>query len=438
MVALENFGWVLVMIGVMIMIHELGHYWAARYFDVKIETFSFGFGPRLFGFRRGETDFRFSAILFGGYVKMAGEQPGEESTDPRSFLAKPRWQRLIIAFAGPWMNILLAVAILTGLYMHQFPKLPEASVPGVVGLVLPDSAAAKAGIQEGDRIVAIDGKRNPTWEDITLKEISSASLPIQVSVIRSGSEITLTVTPELDDRNGIGKAGWAEQADIQVGGVMAGLDAEKKGLRRGDILVSVNGHPIRSTYRLRELIKASEGRPVELVYSREGAENSIEVTPRLHEVEGQKSWMIGVNLEPRITFVQLGFGDAIVESVRANVRGATLIFQLLKGIVEQRMSAKTLEGPIRIAQLSGDAAREGLPTFLALMAMISLNLAIFNLLPIPVLDGGTIVVLLLEMTIGRDLSLRFKERVIQLGFVFLMMVVVFVIYNDISKIMPPG
>jgi regulator of sigma E protease len=438
MVALENFGWVLVLIGVMIMIHELGHYWAARYFDVKVETFSFGFGPRLFGFRRGETDFRFSAILFGGYVKMAGEQPGEDAVDPRSFQAKPRWQRLIIVFAGPWMNIVLAVAILTGLYMHQYPKLPEPAVAGVVGLVLPDSAAAKAGVKEGDQIIAIDGKQDPSWEDIIMKEIASANRELKLTVLRDGRRVNMTLTPELDDRNGIGRAGWAEQAEIQIGSVMAGMDAEQKGLRRGDILVSVNGQPIRSSYRLRELIKASQGKPVEVVYSRDGAHHTISVTPKLTEMEGQKTWMIGVGLEPRVTYVQLGFSEALTESVRHNVRSATLIFRLLEGIVQQRMSAKSLEGPIRIAQLSGDAAREGAAPFLGLMAMVSLNLAVFNLLPVPILDGGSILMLLMEMTIRRDLSLQFKETVMKLGFVFLMAVVVFVIYNDISKVMPPG
>src|SRR5271165_6744881 len=148
MVVLQNVWWLLVLIGVMILIHELGHFWAARFFDVRVETFSFGFGPRLFGFRRGETDFRFSLILFGGYVKMAGEQAGDESAaDPRGFMAKPRWQRMVIAFAGPFMNIVLAVAVLTGLFMVRYPKLPSVHSP-TVGYVLPDSPAAKAGIQE--------------------------------------------------------------------------------------------------------------------------------------------------------------------------------------------------------------------------------------------------------------------------------------------------
>ena len=185
-VILQNFWWFLVLIGVMIIIHELGHYWAARFFDVKVETFSFGFGPRLFGFRKGETDFRFAAILFGGYVKMAGEQPGDENAaDPRSFLQKPRWQRLIIAFAGPAMNILLAVTVLAGLFMVRFPKIPTTNSP-VVGYVVPDSAAAKAGIREGDRVVQIDNTSDPTWEDVGMKEVASAGHPLSVWIVRNG------------------------------------------------------------------------------------------------------------------------------------------------------------------------------------------------------------------------------------------------------------
>src|ERR1700716_1268167 len=181
----EDILWLLVLIGVMIMIHELGHFWAARYFDVGVEVFSFGFGPRLFGFRRGETDYRFSAILFGGYVKMMGEQPGEEdSGDPRGFMSKPKWQRLIIAFAGPFMNIVLAVGLLTGLFMVKYPKPTGPEQRGVIGQINKDSAAAKAGIREGDRIIAIDGEKNPTWEDIWIKELANAGRPLRVTVLR--------------------------------------------------------------------------------------------------------------------------------------------------------------------------------------------------------------------------------------------------------------
>ncbi len=435
MTIVDNILWMLVLIGIMIMIHEAGHYWAARYFDVKIDAFSFGFGPRLFGFKRGETDFRVSAILFGGYVKMGGEQPGEQNDDPRSFLNKPRWQRMIIAFAGPFMNIILAVGVLTGLYMVKYPKFPEAA-QGMVGLVMPNSPAAKAGIKEGDRVIALDGAANPQWEDIMLKEISSAGLPIELKLQRGPEQVSVTVTPELDPKAGVGSIGWAEQAEIQIGGVEKGMDAEKKGLQRGDTLLFANGQPIRSSYRLREIVRASQGKAVEVIYSRNGQQVTTSLTPAEHEYDGQKVWMIGVRLEPRVTYVKLPFGEALVESTRQNLKSATMIYSFIQRMIEGRMSPKSLEGPIRIAQLSGDAAREGADAFFGLMAMVSLNLAVFNLLPIPILDGGVILLLFIEMISRRDLSLQFKENVMKFGFVFLMCLVVFVLYNDISKVLP--
>jgi regulator of sigma E protease len=441
MTALENTLWVLVLIGVMILIHELGHYWAARYFDVYVESFSFGFGPRLFGFRRGETDFRVSAIPFGGYVKMMGEQTTDKSVadDPRSFLAKPRWQRLIIAFAGPWMNIVLAVGLLAGLYMFQYPKQPESATPGVLGAVLPDGAAAKAGFREGDRITSINQVQVGEWDDVMFQVAGNPGRPLRVVFERGGKETEATLTPEIDSRDGIGTAGWVEQSEVQVGGVQSGFDAERKGLKAGDVLVSINGNPIRSAYRLRETVKNGGGQPVEIVYRRDGRENTVTLVPTEGEAEpGKKSWLIGVQLQPRVVFVQLPFLEAVSESVKSNIKGAGLIYEFLKGVVERRMSPKSLEGPIRIAQLSGDAAREGPGAFISLMAMVSLNLAIFNLLPIPVLDGGMILMLLVEMVARRDVSLNIKEAVTRFGFVFLLMLVMFVLYNDIRKVMPMG
>ncbi|MBS1824659.1 MAG: RIP metalloprotease RseP [Acidobacteria bacterium] len=434
---IENIWWLLVLIGIMILIHELGHYWAARMFDVKVEAFSFGFGPRLFGFRKGETDFRFSLILFGGYVKMAGEQAGDEAAaDPRSFLAKPRWQRLIIAFAGPFMNIVLAIVLVTGLFSVQFPKVPVTPSP-TIGFLTTDGAAAKAGIKEGDRILAINDVRNPTWDDIALKEVGGAKSPLSVLIERPDkTQQVITVTPVLDEKNGVGVAGWAEQMTVQIARVSPGMEAERLGLKKGDVILSANGVSIRHTLKLHEVMKASEGRPVEIVYEREGKQATVTAKPTEQEVDGQKRWLIGVLLESPVTLVPLPLPDAFRESIRANTRNAGLIVSFLKGIVERRMSAKSLEGPIRIAQISKEAAREGPSTFISLMAMVSLNLAIFNLLPIPILDGGVILLLLIEMLMRRDLSLAVKEAVFKVGFVFLMMVVVFVLYNDITKILP--
>ncbi len=435
---LENVWWLLVLIGVMILIHELGHYWAARFFDVKVEAFSFGFGPRLFGFKRGETDFRFSLFLFGGYVKMAGEQVGEDSAaDPRSFLAKPRWQRLIVVAAGPIMNIVLAVALVTGLYTIRFPKVPEIKSP-VIGFVKDDSAAAKAGIKEGDRILSIEDIQQPTWEDITVKEVASANRVVPVLLERAGTKAqeVVQVMPVLDDKNGVGVIGWSEAMEVQVASVEPGMEAERAGLKKGDVLIAADGKPVRSTLKLHEIMKQSQGKPVELTYLRDKQERKVQVSPQQRTIEGQTRWLIGVRLESPVTLVPLPIPDAFRESVKANTRNAGLIVGFLKGIVERRMSPKSLEGPIRIAQISTEAAREGPTSFISLMAMVSLNLAIFNLLPVPILDGGVIVLLLIEMLMRRDLSLPVKEAVFKVGFVFLMMLVVFVLYNDITKVLP--
>jgi regulator of sigma E protease len=248
--SLENLLWFLILIGVMINIHEAGHYFAARWFDVKIDAFSFGFGTRLFGFRRGETDFRFSAIPFGGYVKMAGEMVGDDtSNDPRSFLAKPRWQRLIIAFAGPFMNIVLAVGILTGMYMVRFDRLSNAEI----GHVSADTPAAKAGLQDGDTIVRMDGMDNPTWDDVEPKEATSAGLPMHLAVERNGRRVDTVVTPVFNEKLGGGYAGWDEHGEVLFSGIEPGFPADKAGVKDGDSLVAVDGHPIHSSLRFHQI-----------------------------------------------------------------------------------------------------------------------------------------------------------------------------------------
>jgi len=432
---LHNFWWLLVLIGVMIVIHELGHYWVARFFDVHIEAFSVGFGPKLFKWQVGETEFRISWLPFGGYVKMVGEQP-TDTADPRGFNMKPRWQRLLIVAAGPLMNVVLAVGLMTGLFMYHYPKLASATKAATIGYVKPGTPAAQAGLLEGDVIVQLEDKQDPTWDDVMLREVVSAKRLLPLLVQRDGKVVRIEVTPEAEPKTGLGFAGWAPQTEIEVGGLIAGMDAERKGLKKGDQLVSIDGEPIRMASKVHDTLARTGGKPVHLVYRRDGALHDIELTPAKGDSGGQSSWMIGVALAPRVIYVQLPLIGAVKESVNQNVKGATLIFQFLRAIAERRSSAKSLEGPIGIAQLSGEAAREGAYSFINLMATVSLNLAIFNLLPIPILDGGMLLLLLIEIVIRRDLSLQIKETVFKLGFVFLMMVVAFVIYNDISKILP--
>jgi regulator of sigma E protease len=446
MAFVQSVFWFVILIGVMILIHELGHFWAARFFDVHVETFSFGFGPRLFGFRRGETDYRVSAVFFlGGFVKMAGELPGDENAnDPRGFLAKPRWQRLIVVLAGPLMNVVLAVALLTGLYMVKYQKAVDADGGAVVGSVAPNTPAAKAGIQEGDRIVKLGSKRNPTWEDIILKEIESAQRPMQMTLERSGPngvrQFETSVTPVLDERSGADTLGWSEKGEVQLGPVTSGMPAQKVGLQQGDLILIAGGHPIHATVRFHEVIRGSGGNPVLIEFQRNGKPMQVTVKPVWSTADGQPRWVIGAFVEPKLNIVtsRLSLPDALRESVDENVRGAGLIFHLLEGIVERRISAKSISGPVGIAQMSGQAAKQGPSAFIAFMSMLSLNLAVVNLMPLPILDGGGIVMLLIEMVMRRDMSMPVKEAVFKVGFVFIMMLVAFVIYNDITKILPAG
>jgi regulator of sigma E protease len=421
----------------MILVHELGHYWAARFFDVKVETFSFGFGPRLFGFKRGDTDFRFSLLLFGGYVKMAGDQPGDEANaDPRNLLAKPRWQRLIITFAGPAINVVLAVILMTGLDMFHFPTMPTPPDP-TVGYVEPSGGAAKAGIHAGDQVLQFDNIAHPTWRDIQLKEVMSPKQAMDVMVNRQGERMHFTLTPAMDEKQGAGYLGWVPETEVRIQTIENGLPAQRAGLHLGDILLSANGQPLRSTVRLLDIERETDGKPLDIAYLHNGERQQVMVTPEKRDLDGVgPHWVIGLKLEPRVEYTKLPLRAAFVEAANQNLEGAKVIFQFLERIVERRMSPKSIAGPVEIAHMSGEAAREGAATYFGLMAMVSLNLAIVNLLPIPILDGGVILMLLIEMLMRRDMDLRMKEAVVKVGFVFLMIVVVFTIYNDISRMLP--
>jgi len=322
--------------------------------------------------------------------------------------------------------------------MVKYQKISEADLKPVVGHVMPDSPAAKAGIRDGDLIVRLEDKPNPTWEDIDMQELSSAYRPMRVAVERGGKRFDISVTPVLDERSGVGYAGWSARGDIQLGNISPDLPAKKAGLQKGDLIKTANGQPIHSVVKFHEIIRSSGGKPVTLELTRNGQPHTVTVQPVFSKLDGPERFVIGAYVEQKfhLETTKLSLPQALEESVRQNKKGASLIFNFLAGIVERRMSPKTLEGPIRIAQLSGEAAREGPSAFIMLMSMVSLNLAIFNLLPIPILDGGVIVLLLIEMVMRRDMSLQVKETVFKLGFVFIMVLVAFVIYNDISKILP--
>ena len=435
---LQNIVAVIFVLGVMILVHELGHFLAAKYFDVKVEAFSFGFGPRLFGKQVGETDYRVCVLPLGGYVKMAGEQPSDEHTgDPREFLSKPRWQRLIIAVMGPAFNVMLAIGLLVGLFMVHFERLVIQQEPAILGEVESSSPAAAAGLRGGDLIIEINGRRNPTWEDVNMQTVAAARQPVDLKIRREDREFPVTLTLGAEQQSGIGYTGWSWRVRMQLGAnPMPGMPADQAGLMSGDVLLTIDGEEILSQGKLQHYLQEHPGKTVALEYLRDGQKRSATLTPVLHQsAEEGNAWRIGVSLQAKYDRIitNLSFSEALEQSLDQNRKSATLIIHVLRSILQRRMSPKSIEGPIGIARLSGQAARQGSFDLILLMSAISLNLGIFNLLPIPILDGGVILLLLFESVMGRDISLPVKERIVQAGFVFLMLLFVFVIYNDIVK-----
>jgi len=437
MAFVESIWWMIVLIGIMIVIHELGHYWAARYFDVKIDAFAIGFGPRLFGVRRGDTDWKVCAFPFGGYVKMAGSEHEEQSDDPRGFMKKPRWQRMIIAIAGPLMNIILAIVLMAGLYSQQFPKEIYRDKVAKVGGVMPNSVAAKAGLQAGDTIIRIEDQANPSWEDIGRTAIANINRSVSLVLLRNGQTMPLPITLKHTDDKGLEAFGWQPDTDVVAARVEPELDAFKQGLRDGDHIVSINGVPVRTPSGMVDSVRHSDGKPLAIVYRRKGQELTATVTPLMKKVAElpKPIFRIGIAAVPAYNNVQLSPIEAIKESLNNNYKNAGLIYSVIRSIFEARLSPRTIEGPVRMAQMSRQAAKEGFDSYVSLMAGVSLNLAIFNLLPIPILDGGVILMLLIEMLARRDLSLRLKEMVFTVSFVFLISLVAFVLYNDIQKVL---
>lgn len=425
---------VVAVLGFMILIHEFGHYAVAKWLGVRVEVFSIGFGKRLLGFTKGETDYRISAIPLGGYVKMTGENPMDTRTeDPAEFLNHPRWHRFLIAIAGPLMNILLAVFLLTAVYMMHYEYPAILDEPTIIGWVMDGTPAARGGLQPGDKIVKVGDVQNPNWEQVDEKTALNPNQPLNVTVDRKGNLITSTITPEAYGIDRMGMAGWApKEPCVCITDLQPGMPAEKAGLKVGDDIVALDGKPVPALGSMVETLKQTQNQPITLTVRRKGELKNFTLQPVLND----KSYRIGVESFPE-KVKTLPFAQALSLSWERNKEASVLILELVKKMVQHKMSIRTIEGPIRIGQAAGEAAtRKGWTPLMELTAAISLNLGIFNLLPIPILDGGVILFLLIESLMRRDISLRIKERVYQAAFVFLVLFAVMVIYNDLMKTIP--
>lgn len=422
-------------LGIMIVVHELGHFLAAKYFGVRVETFSVGFGKRLFGFRRGDTDYRISILPLGGYVKMAGENPMEARTgDPGEFMSHPRWQRLIIALAGPAMNIVLAIVLLTGVFMVHYEHPIFLDQPAIIGWVLENSAAEKAGLQAGDRIVQIGNVQNPTWEDVLPKVLLSPNQPVSMTVQRGHERMDKTIVPIPVGQEQFGDPGWVPEQPMKVTYLEPEMPAAPAGIKLGDEIIAINGAPVRSTGSLKRRLQQTKNQEVEVTLLRDGREMKIRVTPALDKEHDE--YRLGFASAPQHVD-KLPFAAALTKSIDQNKKNSMLILELVKKMMQRKVSIKQMEGPIGIGRATGEAARQdGWTPLLGLMAAISLNLGIFNLFPIPILDGGLILLLLIESVMRRDISQRVKERIYQAAFVCLVLFAGLVIFNDVMKALP--
>lgn len=432
---LSNIFVALLVLGVIIVIHELGHFLVAKFFKIRIETFSVGFGPRLIGYKYGDTDYRISAFPLGGYVKMSGENPGDEVTgDPQEFLSKPKWQRFLVAFAGPAMNVVLAVVVLAGLYMYG-SEVPEfAQGEARVGIVAKDSPASVAGILPGDLIVDFDGKEYPNWQEVETETITSPERTISMVVEREGKAVRTFLTPEQRGPSAIGYSGMGPHVRVVVSDFSSPRSpARSAGILPGDEIIAIGDTNLQlSGSSIQEVLQESPYEVVPITVLREGERLALEVEPMI--VDGQR--MIGISIPIPTIMIKLGFMDSIARSIKTNSANALLIVDVLGKLFRREASMRSLDGPIGIVRVSGQAAQAGLAPLLSLTALISLNLGLLNLLPIPILDGGVMLLLLIEGLIRKDLSLAVKERIVQISFVFLLMLTVFVLYNDIVKLLP--
>ncbi|MGH9729931.1 MAG: RIP metalloprotease RseP [Candidatus Acidiferrales bacterium] len=425
-------------LGIMVFVHEWGHFMAARICGVRVDVFSLGYGNRIFGWKRGNTDYRISVFPLGGYVKMAGDNPAEErSGAPDEFLAKPRWQRLFVILAGPFMNFVLAFVLLWGLYNVGIPVPKYTHQPAVVAGVPPNSPVAAAGIQAGDKIVAIDNTPVSNWGDAVSAPSVIPGKEISVQFERNGKTLSAKIKIPQDLTDASNVLGFPKERVI-VDAVDRGLPAAKAGLKTGDEIASVDGTPPADFAAVQNLIQNSPGKPVHLLVRRNGAEIPMTMTPVDTDPGdgGGKRWVVGYTHITETVRESYPFFAAAAQSWDRNVTMTRQILSVVGALVAGKMSIKSLAGPVGIVQMSTEAAKLGFAEYIIFMAFLSVDLGILNLLPIPILDGGHVLMLAIEGSLRRDLSIAVKERFVTVGLVFLLAVFGFVMYYDVVRLLP--
>jgi len=416
----------LIVIGVLVFVHELGHFIMAKRAGVRVEIFSLGMGPKIFGYKKGDTEYVLSWLPLGGYVKMAGENPDEEPTGaPDEFQSKTVWQRAKIAATGPLTNIVLAFIIMPLVFMVG----TYSEGPAKVGYVENGSPAERSGFMAGDVIEEINGRSISDWtKAITLIAVNPDT-DVKVTINRQGVKKMLVLRPETATELKIGTSGLVPDMPAEIGKLRPGLPAEKAGFQVNDKILAVDGRTIYHWNQFSTLVRESKGKTLALTIERGGQRMEIPVTPIMDNGRN----VIGVEPVVRLVFKKFGFFESLRLGFNKTIESIDLTFITLKKLVTLDLSIKTLGGPVMIAQMSGQAAAAGLSTFLSLLAMISISLGILNLLPIPVLDGGLILFLVIEAIRKKPLSRKVMETAQSIGEGLLITLIAVVSYNDVVR-----
>jgi regulator of sigma E protease len=421
----------IVVLGVMIFFHEFGHFITAKAFGMRVFIFSFGFGRRLLGFKWGDTDLRVSLIPLGGYVKLEGEPEdylSEDTSklgDSRDFMSRPRWQRFVVYVAGPVMNGVLTVAVLSGLYMHGFQVEASLYDRPVIGAVDPGSPAAESDLRPGDEIVEIDGQRTESWEQAQYAILIRPDAPLRIRVRRGTEQLERQVRSRSTSVERVGTIGVHPL--VRAGQVVPGSPAEAAGLRADDAILAIDGKPVESFGDIPALVAAGAGRSLALDVLRERQALRVSVAPR-DDGGGPR-----IGIAPKMVVRQFGLGRALQESLRWTWGMTKQTFEILQRLLTARISPRTMMGPLGIAKASGDAARGGLGPLFYLVAVISLQVGIMNLFPLPPLDGGHLAILVGEGVLRRDFSVQLKTWLMNAGAMVLLALIGLVLYSDLSK-----
>lgn len=423
-------------LGVMIFVHEFGHFATAKYFGVRVDVFALGFGPRLFGFRRGDTDYRVCALPLGGYVKMKGENPDETICgEPDEFLSRPKYQRFLVLLNGPLMNVALAFVLFTMVFTNGIQVETWRDDPVLIGWIEPESAAATTELAADDLIVAVDGDPMPTWQEFELRVMMSGGQEIDLTVQNDTGTRTIAVIPERIGPSAQGKLGASPHFAPLIGSFVAGSPAEESGLETGDRFVEINGAPVSRWAELLDVVSVNPGTPLDFVVDRGGTMKEFTITPATRPEDQGGGGALGIYRLQETELRSFSVVGAMGQSVTEIRRQAGLVGEILSRLFTGRLSVRTMSGPIEIARYSGAAARTLDPFMLFwFMAVVSLQLGLLNLAPVPVLDGGHIAVILFEGITRHDLSPQFKERMMTVGVVLLVTFMLVVITFDILKV----